>query len=84
MDAITAVSGEELESRGAQDISALGAIAPNLAVYPGRSFNGSITAYIRGIGQFDSIWGVAICFILIPASSYLVMKLWTFAYSAAD
>jgi len=32
----------------------------------------------------DSIWGVAICFILIPASSYLVMKLWTFAYSAAD
>jgi iron complex outermembrane receptor protein len=56
--AITAVSGEELESRGAQDISALGAIAPNLVVYPGRSFNGSITAYIRGIGQFDSIWGV--------------------------
>jgi len=32
----------------------------------------------------DSVWGVAICFILIPASSYLVMKLWTFAYSAAD
>ena len=32
----------------------------------------------------DSIWGVAICFILIPASSYLVMKLWTFAYSAVD
>ena len=56
--AVTAVSGEELESRGAQDIGALGAIAPNLVVYPSRAFNGSITAYIRGIGQFDPIWGV--------------------------
>jgi putative flippase GtrA len=31
----------------------------------------------------DPIWGVAICFILIPASSYAVMKLWTFARPAA-
>jgi iron complex outermembrane receptor protein len=55
---VTAVSGEELESRGAQDISALGAVTPNLVVYPGRAFNGTVTAYIRGIGQFDPIWGV--------------------------
>ena len=31
----------------------------------------------------DPIWGVAICFVLIPASSYAVMKLWTFARPTA-
>lgn len=56
--AVTAVSGDELESRGAQDIGALGAATPNLLIHPARAFNDSITAYIRGIGQFDPIWGV--------------------------
>jgi len=56
--AVTAVSGEELESRGAQDISSLGAVTPNLVVYPARGFNGTVITYIRGIGQFDAIWGV--------------------------
>jgi iron complex outermembrane receptor protein len=56
--AVTAVSGEELESRGAQNIAALGAVTPNLVIYPGRVFNNTVVAYIRGIGQFDSIWGV--------------------------
>ncbi|RZA19364.1 MAG: TonB-dependent receptor [Lysobacteraceae bacterium] len=56
--AVTAVSGDELESRGAQDIGALGAITPNLLIYPARAFNGTVTTYIRGIGQFDPIWGV--------------------------
>ena len=56
--AITVVSGEELESRGADNLSALGAVTPNLTVYPARAFNGSLTAYIRGIGQFDPVWGV--------------------------
>jgi iron complex outermembrane receptor protein len=56
--AITAVSGEELESRGAQDISALDTVTPNLVIHPARAFSGTAIAYIRGIGQFDSIWGV--------------------------
>lgn len=56
--AVTAVSGEELASRGAQDITALGAVTPNLVVSPARGFNGTVIAYIRGIGQFDAIWGV--------------------------
>ena len=55
---VTAISGEELESRGAQNIAALGAVTPNLVIHPGRAFNGTVIAYIRGIGQFDSIWGV--------------------------
>ena len=56
--AVTAISGEELESRGAQNIAALAAVTPNLVIHPGRVFNGTVIAYIRGIGQFDSIWGV--------------------------
>jgi iron complex outermembrane receptor protein len=56
--AVTAISGEELESRGAQNVAALGAVTPNLVIQPGRVFNGTVFAYIRGIGQFDSIWGV--------------------------
>lgn len=56
--AVTAIDGQELESRGARDIVALGAVAPNLVIHPGRAFNGTVIAYIRGIGQFDSIWGV--------------------------
>jgi len=56
--AVTAVSGDELESRGADDIRAVAGIAPNVIAQQGRSFNGTLIAYIRGIGQFDSIWGV--------------------------
>ena len=56
--AVTVASGEELESRGATDIAALDMLTPNLTIYPARAFNGSVTAYIRGIGQFDPIWGV--------------------------
>ncbi|HRN61622.1 MAG TPA: TonB-dependent receptor [Luteimonas sp.] len=55
--AITAVDGEELESRGATDIADLDMVTPNLTIFPARAFNGSVTAYIRGIGQFDPIWG---------------------------
>ena len=56
--AVTAATGEELESRGAHDLAALDMFTPNLSLYPARAFNGSLTAYIRGIGQFDPIWGV--------------------------
>ncbi|QCO68454.2 TonB-dependent receptor [Luteimonas yindakuii] len=55
--AITAISGDELESRGATDIAALDMVTPNLTIHPARAFNGSVTAHIRGIGQFDPIWG---------------------------
>ena len=56
--AVTAVDGDELESRGAQDISALGEVTPNLTIYPARAFNNTVTAFIRGIGQADPIWSV--------------------------
>ena len=55
--AVTALSGAELESRGAEDLTALGAATPNLTIYPARSFNSTLTAYIRGVGQSDPAWG---------------------------
>jgi putative flippase GtrA len=45
--------------------------------------SGAVYFVVARLG-LDSIWGVAICFILIPASSYAVMKLWTFARPAAS
>jgi len=56
--ALTRASGAELEGMGAQDLAALDRLAPNLTLYPARAFNGSLTAYVRGIGQFDPVWGV--------------------------
>ncbi|HEY8009487.1 MAG TPA: TonB-dependent receptor [Rudaea sp.] len=54
---ISVQDAAELQSRGAEDISALGAATPNLTIYRARAFNGTVTAYIRGIGQFDPVWG---------------------------
>ena len=45
--------------------------------------SGTVYFLVERLG-IDSIWGLAICVVLIPASSYLVMKLWTFAHPAAD
>ena len=55
---VTRVDGQELEARGITDLAGLDRFAPNLTLYPSRAFNGSLTAYVRGIGQFDPIWGV--------------------------
>ena len=56
--AVTTLDAAELQSRGAEDISALGAATPNLTIYRARAFNGTVTAYIRGVGQGDPVWGV--------------------------
>ena len=55
---VTAIDGRDLEMRGAEDLAAIGAATPNLTIYPARAFNGTVTAYIRGIGQFDPVWGI--------------------------
>lgn len=55
---VTTMDGAELEARGAADITAIGMVTPNLVIYPARAFNGTLTAYIRGVGQSDPIWGV--------------------------
>lgn len=56
--AVTAVSGDRLEETAAADISELQGQVPNLTVYQGRNQSSTLTAFIRGIGQADPLWGV--------------------------
>jgi iron complex outermembrane recepter protein len=54
--AVTAITAQQLESKGINDVSKLSAIAPNVTLDAGTPFSGSDTvlaAYIRGIGQND-------------------------------
>src|SRR5687768_1614999 len=65
--AITAVTGAELESRGFQNAFEIAYTVPNASLRPAQAaFGASMTAYIRGIGQYDFLPefepGVAIYF----------------------
>ena len=56
--AVSVVTGEILEDSAASDISELQAQVPNLSIYPGRNQSTTLTAFMRGIGQADPLWGV--------------------------
>ena len=56
--AITVTPGAVLEDTGAPDISVLQNYVPNLSVYAGRNQSTTLTAFMRGIGQADPLWGV--------------------------
>jgi iron complex outermembrane receptor protein len=56
--AVTVVTADELEEAAAADISELQTQVPNLAVYQGRNQSSTLTAFLRGIGQADPLWGV--------------------------
>jgi iron complex outermembrane receptor protein len=65
--AITAVTGEELQSRGFQNAFEIAYTVPNASLRPAQAaFGASMSAYIRGIGQYDFLPefepGVAIYF----------------------
>ena len=55
--AVTAVSGEQLELQGAQDITYLTQSVPNLTLKVSRGTNSTLTAFIRGVGQQDPVAG---------------------------
>lgn len=55
---ISVLDAEELQSRGAEDLTALATAVPNVTVYAARPFNNAISAYIRGVGQSETVWGV--------------------------
>ncbi len=55
--ALTAFSAAKLELSGIQDISQLQKSTPNLTMQVARGSNSTITAFIRGIGQQDPLWG---------------------------
>ncbi len=56
--AVTAFTPETLEELNIRDLGDLDAQVPNLTIYAARGSNTTLTAYIRGIGQSDPLWGV--------------------------
>ncbi len=55
--AVTAVSGEQLEARGAADITELARSTPGLTLNAARGSNSTLISFIRGVGQQDPLWG---------------------------
>ncbi|MEE4271095.1 MAG: TonB-dependent receptor, partial [Thermoanaerobaculales bacterium] len=56
--AVSVISADQLEDIAATDISELQQYVPNLSIYQGRNQSTTLTAFIRGIGQADPLWGV--------------------------
>lgn len=56
--AVTAFTAESLDRLNVKDLGDLGAFVPNLTIYAARGSSSTVTAYIRGIGQSDPLWGV--------------------------
>lgn len=54
---ISVQTGEQLLQRGAPDITALQRTTPNLTIQVSRGTNSTLTAFIRGVGQQDPLWG---------------------------
>ena len=55
--AITAYSGDQLESTGALDITDISDTTPNTTLENSRGTNSTLTAFIRGVGQQDPVAG---------------------------
>lgn len=55
--AVTAFSQTQMQEAGIATIGDLERITPNTILRPSRATNTTLTAYIRGIGQNDPLWG---------------------------
>jgi len=56
--AVSVVAGETLVDAAAPDITVLQGYVPNLSIYQGRNQSTTLTAFMRGVGQADPLWGV--------------------------
>jgi len=56
--AVSVVMGDQLEDLAASAINELEGYVPNLSIYQGRNQSTTLTAFIRGVGQADPLWGV--------------------------
>ncbi|WP_052101184.1 TonB-dependent receptor [Novilysobacter arseniciresistens] len=56
--AVTAFTADALDRLAVEDLGGLDAQVPNLTIYAARGSSSTITAYIRGVGQSDPLWGV--------------------------
>ncbi|MBX3702281.1 MAG: TonB-dependent receptor [Steroidobacteraceae bacterium] len=55
--AVTSVSGDALQTIGAQDLTAISQSVPNVTLENSRATNSTLTAFIRGVGQQDPVAG---------------------------
>lgn len=55
--AVTSIGEEELAQRGIDNITSVQQFSPNTTLQVSRGTNSTLTAYIRGIGQQDPLWG---------------------------
>jgi len=55
--AVTSVSGADLQNIGAQVLTELQQFSPNTTLQTSRGTNSTLTAFIRGVGQQDPLWG---------------------------
>lgn len=55
--AVTSLSGDALQSLGAQDLTAISQSVPNVTLENSRATNSTLTAFIRGVGQQDPVAG---------------------------
>ncbi len=55
--AVTSIGAEALAQRGIENLTAVQAYSPNTTLQVSRGTNSTLTAYIRGIGQQDPLWG---------------------------
>ncbi len=56
--AVTAFTADALDRLAVDDLAGLDAQVPNLTIYAARGSSSTVTAYIRGVGQSDPLWGV--------------------------
>lgn len=56
--AVTAFTADTLDKLNVRDLGDLDAQVPNLTIYAARGSSSTVTAYIRGVGQSDPLWGV--------------------------
>ena len=55
--AVSAFTAEDMEMRGAADLTTLQYTAPNMTMQVARGSNSTLIAFIRGVGQQDPLWG---------------------------
>jgi iron complex outermembrane receptor protein len=55
--AVTSLSGDALQTIGAQDLTVISQSVPNVTLENSRATNSTLTAFIRGVGQQDPVAG---------------------------
>lgn len=55
--AVSAYTAEQLEQKGAADITELTRTTPSLTLQAARGSNSTLISFIRGVGQQDPLWG---------------------------